>query len=158
MIIVKKVNYTSEDFIYLCTKLEEEHINVIKEQRSKTGNCLNNLESFKHVFIAYDMNKPVGAIAAKKSVNGISEIGRVYVLPEYRKKGIASNLLKIAEETAINDGSTKLILDTYERFINAVKLYKSYGFKITNNYIKNSPYSICMEKIINVQGEIKNEK
>ena len=50
---IKKVNFNNDDFINLCKCLEQEHIDVIKEQRSPKGSCLNNLDKFTTVFIQY---------------------------------------------------------------------------------------------------------
>lgn len=89
---IKTVNYNNPNFIKLCSLLEEEHVNVIKEERSTKGNCLNNLDKFKVVFIAYDENKAIGCVALKDKVNNTIELGRLYVMPEYRKKGVATLL------------------------------------------------------------------
>ena len=148
MISINIVEYNNKDFIQLCSLLEKEHIEVIKEQRSPKGNCLNNLDKFKIVFIAYDNLKPIGCLAMKDVVNGVVELGRLYVLPEYRNQGIATKLFEIAESKAKENNAKRLILDTYKRFESAVKLYKKLGFIEINNYIENSPYSVCMEKVL----------
>ena len=148
MITINIVDYNNKDFIQLCNLLEKEHIEVIKEQRSPKGNCLNNLDKFKYVFIAYDNLKPVGCLAMKDIVDGVVELGRLYVLPEYRNQGIATKLFEIAESNAKENNAKKLILDTYKRFEAAIKLYKKLGFYEIDNYITDSPYSVCMEKVL----------
>ena len=145
---VVEVKNNNLDFRKLCEYLEEEHRNVIKEQRSLNGNCLNNLEKFTKVYIYYINKNPVASIAMKTIDNGVIEIGRVYVKPEYRKNHIAFKLFQKVIEEATKLGANKLILDTYERFSAAINLYKKLGFYQVDNYIKNSPYSICMEKKI----------
>ena len=146
--LIKETNYKDKDFTYLCKKLEQEHINTIKEQRSPNANCLNNLEKFTKVFIAYD-TKAVGCLAMKEK--DIVEVGRLYVEPKYRNKGIATELFKQVEEQAKKIKAEKIILDTYDRFDKAIKLYKKLGFKEIDNYIENSPYSVCMEKKIDCE-------
>ena len=84
----------------------------------------------------------------KKIKDGVAELGRLYVLSDYRNHGVATKLFDICCEQAKKDDAKKLILDTYQRFEAAIKLYKKIGFKEINNYIDNSFYSICMEKII----------
>ena len=148
MIIIKSVEYNNPDFIQLCNLLEQEHVEVIKEQRSPKGNCLNNLDNFKIVFIAYDNLKPVGCLAMKEKINDIVEVGRLYVLPEYRKNGIALELFNNVFNKAKELNAKKIILDTYKRFEAAIKLYERLGFYEIDNYIADSPYSICMEKTI----------
>lgn len=148
MIGISIVNYKNNDFVNLCSRLEQEHIRVIKEQRSPNGNCLKGLEKFKYVFIAYADRKAIGCLAMKDTVDGIAELGRLYVLPEYRNQGVASKLLNVAENQAKNNGTRRLLLDTYKRFEPAVKLYKKLCFNEITNYIEDSPYSICMKKEI----------
>ena len=148
MIKIKIVKYNNHDFFQLCSLLENEHIDVIKKQRSPNGNCLNNLNKFKTIFIAYDDLKPVGCLAMKDKIDDIIEIGRLYVLPEYRKKGIASMLFSNVFDKAKELKAKKVILDTYKRFESAIRLYKKLGFYEIDNYIPNSPYSVCMEKLI----------
>ena len=148
MVIIKTVNSENTDFIELCKLLEEEHVRIIKEQRSQSGNCLKDLEKFKTVFIAYVDNKAVGCLAMKNIINDTIEVGRLYVLSEYRNLGIASNLFKNVEEYAKKLGAKRIILDTYNRFQAAVSLYKKLGFYKIDNYKENSPFSVCMEKNI----------
>ena len=155
MISIKLVNYDNQDFIQMCNLLEKEHIEVIKEQRSPKGNCLNNLDKFKIVFVAYDDLKPVGCLAMKDKIDDVIEVGRLYVLPEYRKNGIASMLFINVFDKARKLNAKRIILDTYKRFDAAIRLYKKLGFYEINNYIADSPYSVCMEKII--EGVDPNE-
>lgn len=146
MISINAVEHNNPDFNQLCNMLEKEHVEVIKEQRSPNGNCLNNLDKFKTIFIAYEDSKPVGCIAMKDKTNDTIEIGRLYVLPEYRKNGIASLLFNKVFDKAKELNAKKVVLDTYKRFEDATRLYEKLGFKEIDNYINNSPYSICMEK------------
>ena len=146
MISINTVEHNNSDFNQLCNMLEKEHVEVIKEQRSPNGNCLNNLDKFKTIFIAYEDSKPVGCIAMKDKTNDTIEIGRLYVLPEYRKNGIASLLFNKVFDKAKELNAKKVVLDTYKRFEDATRLYEKLGFKEIDNYINNSPYSICMEK------------
>ena len=155
MITIKIVNYDNQDFIQMCNLLEKEHLEVIKEQRSPKGNCLNNLDKFKIVFVAYDDLKPVGCLAMKDKYDDIIEVGRLYVLPEYRKNGIASMLFINVFDKARKLNAKRIILDTYKRFEAAIRLYKKLGFYEIDNYIADSPYSVCMEKII--EGVDPNE-
>lgn len=148
--MIQSVNCDHKDFIKLCEQLELEHQNVVKEQRSPSANCLNHLDKFTTVFIMYIDSIPVGCIAMKNKINHFIEVGRLYVLPEYRKKGIATNLLKKVEEKALESGADKIRLDTYQRFTEALSLYKKFNFYEIDNYVKNSPYSICMEKRLNL--------
>lgn len=145
---IKIVKNNCEDFIKLCEFLEEEHVNVIKEQRSPKGNCLNNLDKFKYVLICYKEEKPVGCIALKIIDDITGEIGRVFVLPEERHNKIATKLFDEIESIAKKERLKYLRLDTYKRFEGAVKLYKNRGYQEIKSYLDYSPYSLCMKKTL----------
>lgn len=146
--MIKEVSYNNDSFIELCKKLEKEHVNIIKEQRSPNGNCLNNLNKYVHILLYFDNNIAVGCLAISKPINNVVEIGRVYVLPEYRNKKIATRLFEKAFEIIKEDKNEAAILDTYKRFESAIHLYKKLGFRVveTFEHLKVSPYSVCMKK------------
>ena len=120
--IIKETNYEDKDFIELCERLEQEHIDNIKEQRSPNANCLKNLEKFTKVFIAYD-GKAIGCIAIKEDTT--IEVGRLYVLPDYRNQGIGKNIIK----NILKQNDT-VYLWVYKKNKKAIKLYKKLGFNI----------------------------
>ena len=143
---IKLVKNNNLDFIKLCEELEYAHQNVIKEQRAKHGNCLNNLDTFATILLYYIDNIAVGCMAMTNPVNDKAEIGRVYVKEEYRQQKIAYQLFNCIIEEARKQKIKILKLDTYSRFKAAVNMYKKFGFYEVNNYIEDSPYSLCMQK------------
>lgn len=54
------------------------------------------------------------------------KIGRVAVLPAYRRRGIASHLMALITEYARREGMTRLVLDAQ---ISAMGLYRKQGFE-----------------------------
>jgi ribosomal protein S18 acetylase RimI-like enzyme len=145
---IKEVKYDNPDFYTLCGLLEEEHKVVVREQRSPYGNCLKRLDGFSTVFVAYDNNKPIGCLAMKEIEDGKIGLGRLYVLPEYRKQGVARALFDKVFAEAKKQGAKSVTLDTYKRFEAAVSLYKKLGFTMIDNYREDSPFSLCMEKYL----------
>ncbi|MCI9434229.1 MAG: GNAT family N-acetyltransferase [Bacilli bacterium] len=147
--MIKEVNCNNADFIELCQKLEKEHVEIVAEQRSTNGNCLKNLEQYIHVLLYLENGKAVGSLAISKPIDNVVEIGRVYVLPEYRNKEIATKLFEKAFTIIQNEGNIAVTLNTYNRFKSAVHLYKKLGFKIVDTFpnLKYSPFSICMKKV-----------
>lgn len=147
--MIKEVNYNDSNFFELCKNLEKEHIETVAEQRSPKGNCLQGLEQYIHVLLYLEDGKAVGSLAISKPINNIVEIGRVYVLPEYRNKKIATKLFEKAFNIIQNEGNTAIILNTYNRFESAIHLYKKLGFEIVDTFenLKISPFSICMKKV-----------
>jgi len=145
--MIKYLKYDDKDFLKLCKKLEIEHKKVVKEQRTVGANCMNNLEKYKYVLVNYDNDIPNGIIALTEPVNGVSEIGRVFVEHNYRNRGIMTQLLNEVESIAKTKGVKKLRLCTYNRFESAVRLYKKFGFiKVEDK--DETGFLIYMEKIL----------
>lgn len=146
--MIKEVTNDNQYFIELCKLLEQEHIDVVAEQRSPKGNCLKNLDKYIHVLLYFDNNDVVGSLAISGPIDNTVEIGRVYVLPKYRNMGVARRLFEETFKIIKKEGNKRVILNTYERFEAAVYLYRKLGFNIVGPFddLENSPYSICMEK------------
>ena len=70
------------------------------------------------LFIAKINNEIVGTIQVHLCTkqNGLhrAEIAKLMTSPNARHKGVARSLMKVAEERAINEGRTLLVLDTRE--------------------------------------------
>lgn len=147
---IRKVGNTNIDFLELCKKLNDTHNKIVAEQRQPNANCCIGNEKYTNIYIMYNEKTAVGCIASTDVKNETVEIGRVYVCEEYRKQGIATKLFENVEKIAKKNGAKILKLDTYERLVDAIKLYKKLGFKIVEPFpeIKDSPYSICMSKTI----------
>ena len=78
-----------------------------------------------HLYVALDGDTAAG-YAAVYCVCGEADIARVAVLPEYRRQGIATQLLlKSFEENAADCA----FLDVRESNAAAINLYKSLGFE-----------------------------
>ena len=56
----------------------------------------------------------------------------LYVLPKYRKKGVATSLLKKVDKIRKNLGKKYLKVNNRKKDMSAFKLYTKFGFKITN--------------------------
>ncbi len=80
----------------------------------------------KEIFIAFDDKKIIGYILAAKSIAGVSFADWLAVERQYQKKGIASRLLSIWENEALQEGAHALQLWTTE---NNLEFYKKRGFE-----------------------------
>ncbi len=87
------------------------------------GSLFNN----QHFFIAYISNIAVGCCLIIDSDNTFG-IYAVATLPEYRKKGIATSIMKSALEYCLNIKKQNFTLQTIKNS-NAEKLYLHLGFK-----------------------------
>jgi ribosomal protein S18 acetylase RimI-like enzyme len=88
-----------------------------------------------------------GCIALREIDEGISEMKRLYVKPEYRGRGYGNLMCKKLIEDAKAIGYKKMRLDTIgERMKSAYALYKSFGFYEIEPYNYNpQPGVVYME-------------
>ena len=82
-------------------------------------------------------NKYVGCVGLKNLENGISEMKRLYVEPEYRDKKYGLQLALSIITVAIELGYKEMWLDTLEELKPAINLYKKLGFSETAPYYDN---------------------
>ena len=95
--------------------------------------------------------KPIGCGAVRPLFeNEIVEIKRMFVKPEFRKKGIARLLLTKLESVVAELGYKKIWLETGDRQPEAIRLYETAGYSRINNYgnYKENLHSNCFEKIL----------
>lgn len=102
------------------------------------------------LFLAKYDDKPVGCVAFQSlSEAGCCEMKRLYVLPAWRKKGIAKLLIEPLLVTAKQNEYTCMKLDTLDRLVPAIELYKSLGFITAQPYYSNPLEGVVyMEKLL----------
>jgi ribosomal protein S18 acetylase RimI-like enzyme len=93
---------------------------------------------------------PVGFIqlySICSSTNAVKTtiVNDLYVLPDYRKNGIALKLIEVAVKYAINNKSALIQLETLQDDLNAQKLFESVGFKSQTSESELNIYSIQFE-------------
>lgn len=81
-------------------------------------------------WVALHNRKIIGCIAIKKNESRVAELKRMYLYPEYRKKGIGQRLLNVAIIDAISKDYNRIILDTTEKQKAAIEFYEKNGFSI----------------------------
>ncbi len=110
----------------------------------------NKIDKIRHVVLAYENRKPVGCGAIKEFEPGTMEVKRMYMLPEGRNKGIASQVLAELESWAQELGYGRCILETGLKQPEAIGLYRKNGYQPIPNYgqyagVENS---VCFEKVL----------
>lgn len=103
---------TVHDYFFECLS-NQTYVGAVAEQN---GHLVSN-----NGLILY--RKPP---AFKGTTGIVGYVTNVYTMPEFRKLGIASELLKILIKSAQNAGATKLHLGTTD---DGRKLYEKHGFK-----------------------------
>lgn len=137
-------------FILLCHELDSALDEIAGTQRQEVYNQYNLLDSINDVFIAYNDRVPAGCASFKHYSEGVAEVKRVFVKPEFRKRRISKELMANLEKKAINKGYHTLILETGKLLTDAYQMYLNLGFYIIPNYgqYEGLSESICMQKHI----------
>jgi len=149
MIKILRTNSENKDFRKLVTSL-----NVDLAIRDREDHAFyaqfNKIDHIKYVVLAFSDREPVGCGALKKYEPNIMEIKRMFVLPECRGKGIASNVLRELEKWTSELSFVKCILETGIKQPEAIGLYKKNGCQFIPNYGQYTGVkeSVCFEKKI----------
>lgn len=131
-------------------KKELENIqNIFSDVFKQKNELIDTFSSNPYVKLyTYSVDKKIVAFIQYEDIYDRFELDNIYVLKEYRNKGIASILMN----HMINEGKMKKIinitLEVREDNVNAINLYKKFGFiekAIRNNYYGNCN-GILMEK------------
>ncbi|MDQ8043962.1 MAG: GNAT family N-acetyltransferase [Solirubrobacteraceae bacterium] len=89
-------------------------------------------------FVAWKGHQPVACGGFKRlDEPGLAEVKRIYVIPKYRSRGIASDLLAFVEEQAREAGYTRLRLQHGADQPHALALYTSAGYHAIPDYNGN---------------------
>jgi N-acetylglutamate synthase and related acetyltransferases len=142
------------DFISLCHLLDANLDEIVGGRQNRAQYLpYNTLEDIRDVIVAYEDDTPIGCAGFKRYNEDTAEIKRVFVRPEYRKKGAASQILTLLETRAKEKEYRSLVLETGLLLQESMGLYRSLGFTVTENYgpYKGMTASVCMQKDIGMQ-------
>ena len=108
----------------------------------------NKTVGLKHCIVALWQNEPVGCGALKHYSPRQMEIKRMFVLPAYRGRGIASQILAELEKWAAELSYVGCILETGVKQPEAMALYQKNGYHRIPNYGQYAGVlnSVCFEK------------
>lgn len=108
----------------------------------------NKTDTIKHAIVAYIDGNAVGCGAIKEFGEETMEIKRMFVHPEFRRQGIAKQILEQLEIWANELKYDTCILETGNKQTEAVALYQKLGYEVIPNYgqYENVESSICMQK------------
>jgi ribosomal-protein-alanine N-acetyltransferase len=82
----------------------------------------------------------------------VADIHTLTVIPSFRRKGIASQMLKELESWAISKGIKDFMLEMREGNLEAQPLYEKYGYQVVSrrdNYYAPGIHALIMRKEVN---------
>ena len=116
-------NYLREHFSY--EQLESE----IRNQDSKFFVVRNNEEVIAYMKINFDKAQ------TEEGHNNTLEVQRIYILKEYKGKGIGKLLMQRAIQIAKENNLNYIWLGVWEHNLSAIKFYEKQGFKKFSTHI-----------------------
>jgi GNAT superfamily N-acetyltransferase len=97
-------------------------------------------------FVVYAAGQPIGCGGFKRLDARTAEIKRMYVAPEARGRGLGRRILERLEGGARAAGYTSVRLDTGDKQPEALRLYRSAGYREIPDYNGNPAASYWFEK------------
>ena len=117
-----------------------EELNIIESMYGSPSGCL---------LLVYDKEQAIACAAYRKMDEAICELKRMYIKPPYRGLKIGQTLLEMLCKLAIENGYTKIRLDTLDTMLPAIGLYKKNGFYEIPAYYHNPNEGVVyMEKCL----------
>lgn len=99
------------------------------------------------LIIVYLDDLPIACAAYRKIEEGICEVKRMYVKPDYRHEHIGDKMLATLISEATMNGYRMMRLDTLDSMTPAITLYKKHGFHEIDAYYSNpNKNTVYMEK------------
>lgn len=89
------------------------------------------------LLLAMTEDRAAGCGALRKLEEGVCEMKRLFVRPEFRDLGLGRTLAQHLVDEAIRLGYSTMLLDTLDRLKRAMAIYASMGFLPTEPYYQN---------------------
>ena len=116
----------------------DEELNIINSMYGSPTGCL---------LLVYDNELPVACAAYRKIGEDICELKRMYIKPNYRRKGIGQEIMNILCTRSKLNGYRLMRLDSLDTMTPAIKLYSNNGFYTIEAYYHNPNEGVVyMEK------------
>jgi len=147
--IIKRITNTHRDFLTLTRELDVE-LKEIYGSLQAVYDKHNVLDPIDTAIVGYENAQPMACGCFKKIDTGRVEIKRLYVRPNFRRRGFSSEVLQALEAWAVELGYAAALLETGKKQPKAIMLYRKFGYRIIANY---GPYrgmenSLCMQKLL----------
>lgn len=122
------VSPSSKDYAVLAKKLDDYYISLVGDVHLRYA-AVNNPKNMACIIVAYEGNTPIGCGCWKAVDDTTAEVKRIYVEPQYRRKGIASAIIELLENHILASGYTQALLETARTTGDSKALYLSLGYR-----------------------------
>lgn len=130
---LKFVPAENEDFAHLTKLLDDYYIGLVGDIHLRYAKF--NIPSLFHSRVVIYEDRSAVACGCWKSIDErTAEIKRIYVLPEHRRKGAASLIIRTLEEDIKKSGKKRIILETARTTADSEALYLHLGYNETDYY------------------------
>ena len=124
---------SSPDFRMLAAKLDAYYFELVGDIQNRYAE-VNRPENMTALAVAYEDGAPIACGAWKHIDETTAELKRLFVLPEFRRKGVARRMIAVLEGNAAAAGIRRMILETAVDTTDSHKLYLSAGYQVTDYY------------------------
>lgn len=146
---IQRTDSSSNDFRDL-VKLLDADLAIRNGEDQAFYSQFNTIDMIKNCIVVYVNETPVACGAFKKFENDTVEIKRMYTHPDFRKKGLATAIVKELEKWAKELNYKKAVLETSLEQNEALSVYEKSGYVRISNYGQyiGIEKSVCYEKIL----------
>ena len=123
----------SPDYAMLAKKLDEYYFTLVGDVHLRYAD-VNRPENMACRIVAYAEGRPVACGCWKRIDEKAGEVKRIYVLPEYRRRGLASRIIHKLEQEIAASGRGIAILETARTTEDSRELYLNLGYEVIDYY------------------------
>lgn len=140
------------DFIELVRQLDEYYYMRFREIVLNYQQH-HDLSTMKCGVVAYVDGQPAACGALKMYNEKTVEMKRIFVLGEFRRQGLASQIMKTLEKLAVEQGSAYAVLETGAEMKDAIRFYQRIGYTVIPNFgsFVGDDICICFGKSLSAQ-------
>ncbi|WP_336715314.1 GNAT family N-acetyltransferase [Chryseobacterium mucoviscidosis] len=146
---IKRTDSSNKDFQNLVQLLDAD-LAVRNGEDHSFYDQFNKIDAIKNCIVIYVDEIPAACGAFKKFDEETVEIKRMYTNPDFRKKGLATTIVKELEIWAKEFNYTKAVLESSLEQNEALSVYEKSGYTRIPNYGQyiGIDKSVCYEKVL----------
>lgn len=127
------VSPSSTDYAMLAKKLDDYYISLVGDVHLRYA-AINDPRNMACIVVAYEKDIPIGCGCWKAVDERTAEVKRIYVEPEYRRRGVASAIIALLEDHICASGYSQILLETARTTGDSKALYLSLGYREIDYY------------------------